>query len=397
MAGGISVDCLVVGAGPAGSVAAHEVARNGYDVLMVEKRGEIGVPVRCGEGISKDVLDLLCLEPDPSWALWKLGGARIFSPGGHSIVIEESMAGPEVGYVIRREEFDKVLARRAAGAGAVIQLWTEATELTVAEGGMRVIVEKFGRTQEIDARVVVAADGFESQVARWGGIDTRLPPGDVETCIQYEMVGLELDTRYADFYLGRDIAPGGYVWIFPKADDAANVGIGVNGIFLKRGGEPKELLDRFIEGNPRFKGASITEINAGGVSVSLPLERTVADHMVVTGDAARMIDPLTGGGIYNACLSGLKAGEAISKALEKGDTSERGLSPYEGLWRGSIEEKLARNYIAKEKFLSVDDRTLDRIVDAISDYNLSDISTRELLKVVMSAHPELLPALGGLL
>ncbi|MBN1390112.1 MAG: NAD(P)/FAD-dependent oxidoreductase [Candidatus Thermoplasmatota archaeon] len=391
------VDCLVIGAGPAGSVTAREVAKGGWSVLMVEKRPEIGVPVRCGEGISKQLLDMIGLEKDPSFISAEMDGAKIISPGGHVLTLGPEIAGPEVGFIIEREVFDQRLAKMAARAGAEIWVRAEAVSYEDAGDGVVVGIKLISGAISVKARVVVAADGFESLIARWAGIETKLDIKDIDTCLQYEMVGIETDDRYTEFFVGRRYVPGGYVWCFPKEHGIANVGLGVNGLFVNEAGDTKRYLDDFIASNPRFSKGKITEINGGGVSVSLPLEETVADHLVIVGDAARMIDPLTGGGVYNACYAALQAGKTICEALEKNDTSKAALEPYERRWRDGLEMEMARNYIAKEKLLEVSDETLDKVISAISGYDMKDITTEEILRAVGSRYPEVLKVLGGLM
>src|SRR3970282_824833 len=123
--------------------------------------------------------------------------------------------------------------------------------------------------------------------------------------------------RYNDLYLG-SCAPGGYAATFWKAPDVANVGIGVNLSRIRERADAKKYLDAHIARTPGLAKGEVIEEGAGAVSVSMPLERTVADGLVLVGDAARLIDPLTGGGILNACLSGKYAGEVGAEAVRMG-------------------------------------------------------------------------------
>jgi digeranylgeranylglycerophospholipid reductase len=390
-------DCLVIGAGPAGSTTAWKLAEKGRSVLLIEKRKEIGVPVRCGEGISKQLLELIGVEPDNSWISTEMDGAMIYSPSDHMLSIGPEIAGPEVGYVIRREGLDQELARRAARGGAVVRVMTEAVSMKRSDEGWKVVLRTIEGIREIQAKVVVAADGYESLVAGWAGLNSRLGMKDIDTCIQYEMVGIEVIDKFTEFFLGKQRAPGGYIWCFPKGRDVANIGIGVNGALIENLAEPKRYIDMFIEKNERFSKGMITEINAGAVSVSLPMERTVTDSLLVVGDAARMIDPLTGGGVYNSCFAAIQAALTIDEALEEGDTTEKGLGRYEERWRDGIENEMVRNYLAKEKMLSISDEVLDKIIIAISEYELEDITTDELLKAIISKYPEVMDDLSDIL
>ncbi|MGZ4950605.1 MAG: NAD(P)/FAD-dependent oxidoreductase, partial [Halobacteriota archaeon] len=179
-------DVVVVGAGPAGSYAAATAASE-CDVLLIEKRQEIGDPVRCAEGVSKEALSKF-LPPQKEWIANKVTGARIFAPDGTLLEVSEELAGPEVGYVLERKIFDRDLAKRAAKAGADVTVRTRAVGVIREDGFVRgVKVRHLGEPLEIRASVVIAADGVESQVARWAGINTTLRPSDLESCAQYLM------------------------------------------------------------------------------------------------------------------------------------------------------------------------------------------------------------------
>ena len=387
MASDLKTDVLVVGAGPAGSMTAKWAARHGASVLMIEKRQEIGSPVRCGEGMSKEWLADVGVTPG-RWVNLEVEGARIFSPNETVFEINEKHAGNEVGYVVERDEFDKQLAIDAANAGAEVRLKTAATGV-LKEGGRIVGVraKQFGSPFEIRAKVTVAADGFESQVARWAGLSTNIALRDMDTCLQYRMTHVDSDVRFCDFYLGK-VAPGGYVWVFPKADGLANVGIGVQVSQIKTMAEARDHLDRWIEKHPAYAKGKKIDMVGGGVSISPPLKQTTADGFMVVGDAARMIDPLTGGGIANGCIAGKIAGEVAARAAASGNASLEAMMEYDRRWRQLLEEKLLRNWIAKEKLVSLPDETFDKLIDALSGVKLEKLSVLNILKAVREKYPE---------
>ncbi|MDH7508553.1 MAG: NAD(P)/FAD-dependent oxidoreductase [Methanomassiliicoccales archaeon] len=382
-------DVIVVGAGPAGSMTAKHAAQNGASVLMIEKRQEIGSPVRCGEGISRASLDEVGIRPDRKWIAAEVDGAKIVSPSGHTFTINERMAGNEVGMVLERVLFDKALAADAAKSGAEIRVKTSAVGLKFENGKVRgVKVISQGEPMEFEAGCVVGADGFESQIGRWGGLDTTLKPNDITSCFQYRLTNIDHDFRYCEFIIG-SVAPGGYIWIFPKDEHTANVGIGVLLSKIKAPGQVKQLLDRFIAKDERLNKGQPLDAVSGAVSVSPPPDKLVRDGLLLVGDAARIIDPITGGGIAHACISGMLAGKVLGEAAQDGDFSEAKLMKYENMLRDRLENKLWRNWMAKEKLITLSDETFDKIIQTLAEVGVEKMSVGNILKVIKSRHPEL--------
>ncbi|MEE8232553.1 MAG: NAD(P)/FAD-dependent oxidoreductase [Thermoplasmata archaeon] len=383
-------DVIVVGAGPGGSNTARYAAMNGARTILLEKRQDIGSPVRCGEGLSKVHLEDAGITIDKRWFTNEVEGAHIVSPGGHRLTIGSKYAGSEVGMVIERDIFDKTLALEAAKAGSEIMVKATVTDVTRENGTVNgVRVEHFADRFNLKAGCVVAADGFESQVGRWAGLNTMLKGGDIMSCLQYRLTGIEVDPLYCEFYLGSGVAPGGYLWVFPKSADTANVGIGVMAKKVIDKADAKTYLDKFIEKDPRISDGKPLDWVAGGVSTNPPLEKTVAPGIMLVGDAARQIDPITGGGVANACRAGRVAGEVLGEAAQGGDFSLDQLMKYETGWRAKMENTLYRNWMAKEKLARLDDATLDKIVDSLADAGVERLSVLAILEAVKAKHPEL--------
>jgi len=383
------VDVLVIGAGPGGSMAARNAAENGAEVLMIEKRQEIGSPVRCGEGIAELWLNEIGITPDKRWIANQVDGARVFSPSGHCLTMDAARAGSETGFVVERDIFDRTLASEAVQAGS--DLWVRAMAMGAKVEGdtvREVTVERLGERVTIVPKVVIAADGFESRAAGWVGLNSRIVPKDVDSCLQYRLVGIDDDMRYNDFYTGSD-APGGYVWVFSKGEGVANVGIGVSADRLKAPGDVKMYLDRFIAKHPEFAKGKAVDMVAGAVSTSLPMDRTVKGNFMLVGDSARMVDALTGGGVVNACMAGKIAGKLAAEHVQGSD----GLGDYERAWRVELENTLIRNYVAKEKAAHLSDETFDRVILALKDLEITTITTAEILQSVAKAVPDLIEEL----
>ena len=167
------------------------------------------------------------IEPDPVWVSSVIHGARIFSPNETPVTIHQEDAG----YVIERKVFDRKLTELAVDAGAEIMVKARVTGVTTTENNVvdGVIFRYSGREYKCKAKVLIAADGVESQVGRWAGIDTTHQLRDVAICAQYLISNIDIRPEYLDFYVGHEKAPRGYIWVFPKGDDIANVGIGIRG------------------------------------------------------------------------------------------------------------------------------------------------------------------------
>lgn len=352
-------DVVVVGAGPAGSVTAKTAAEKGLDVLLIERNPEIGVHVKCAEALNTKTIPKTILKKiDKRCICTKPTEANFYSPDGTCVNIS-SISGV---YILNRNIFDKSLAIEAEFAGASIQVNTHVSGLIKAHNQVKgVNVRNNGKEYRILADVVVGADGVGSRIGRMAGIDTRLPKGDICVCAQYFMCGVEdsIDEHTCDLYFGNEVAPGGYAWAFPKGNGCANIGLGIRGNFSKEGYRASDYLKKFVK--HKFpKGKSIVKIH-GAVPVSGPVYETVSDGLVLVGDAARQVDPATGGGILYAIQAGIIAGEVISEAKDENDFSKKKLMKYEKRWKRSFGKVLMK----RRKLRDLTDEELNRIAHGL--------------------------------
>jgi digeranylgeranylglycerophospholipid reductase len=380
-------DVIIVGAGPGGSMAAKTVAEAGLDVVLLEKRQEIGDPVRCAEGVGKRALCQM-VKPEPEWIASEVKGARIYAPDGRSIVMSEDKSGSEVGYVLERKVFDRGLALQAARAGAKVMVKTRALGLLRKEGiPCGITAMRIGEPLRIEAPIIIGADGVESKVGRWAGIDTTLKLKDIESCAQFLVYDPSLDDEYTEFYLGNSIAPSGYAWSFPKGEKLANVGLGIQGS-RSSPGEAMRLLHEFMKSH--FPNGKVVEMVVGGDPCAGIIESATADGVMLVGDAARQTDPLTGGGILNAMEAGIIAGEVAVKAITSGKVSRAGLKEYEDRWRESIGRHLARSLEFKEFFVKLTDKDLNLLFGSLAKEDISKMDLPSMLRVLFKLNPKLL-------
>ena len=384
-----SYDIVIVGGGPAGSSAAMTAAKAGLSVLMVEKRAEIGSPKRCGEGLSKSALERMGLEKDDSWVCRTVLGASAYAPNGKKITIDYK--GPE-GWVIERKVFDKWLAKKAVHAGAKVLAKTDAVSLIKEDGKVSgVTLESGGKKWDVHAKLVIAADGVESKMAREAGIDTTLRLVDVASGVQFEMAGVDIDPDRIELYFGNDVAPAGYAWIFPKGKNEANVGIGVRKPWSKK--TALEYLNDFVESKPGLKKGSIVEVNGGGVPVGALMEDMVADNFMIVGDAAHQVNPIHGGGIAESFVAGRMASQIASQAIRKGDTSKEALSEYNRIWWSERGERLSKLVRLREVTESLSDEELNWLAEYLQGEDLIEFARSSSLKklgIILMKKPRLI-------
>ena len=389
----IETDVLVIGAGPAGSTAAKHAASGGAKVLLMDKKSEIGAPKRCAEGVSNGGLESLGIEHNPRWITRQLDGVRLISPDGTNVwLTSDKVDLPEAGCILERKVFDKYMAMDAGRAGAEIKIKTLATSMERVDEGFLVDAECMGEKFQIQAKIVIAADGPESRVARWAGLKTAVKPKDMESAAQFEMAGVEMENNNCiEFYFG-SVAPGGYAWIFPKGDDIANVGLGV--LTTNTDKTAYEYLLEFVKNCPATQNAQPVELNIGGDPVGGMPKKLVTDNLMVVGDAAGQVNPLTGGGIISGMTGGMIAGKVAAEAINEGDLSEKKLKEYETTCRAEIGDSINKYLKVKDYMMTLNDDELNSIADTFKDSDFEKISTAELVKKLIKVSPKALLKLG---
>lgn len=384
-------DVLVVGGGPAGSNAARYAAK-GADVIIIEKKKEIGGPVQCAEGVSDGIFEKLEIKPNSRYVSTKIEFVKLIAPNGTVIRLDgEKVKYWKSGMVLDREVFDKAIAKEAARNGADFLMKTRFVSAKRTSKGVTVQAKQMNEDIQIDAKIIIGADGPPSIVARSLGMDTTVPLRYLESGIQYLMMPMEIEPCI-ELYFGDCYAPGGYSWVFPKGEDQANVGLGV--LPVKAGQKTAQYyLDKFIE-RPRFKKAKIVEVNAGAIPVNGPLKEPYMDNLLLVGDAGRFVNPLTGGGIHTAIITGKHAGLLAAEAISKGDYTSNFLKKYNDMWKPDIYDELDKCLKAQEAFMKLNEKDLDSIAETLKDLKLETISTISILKAIVAKNPGLLLKFG---
>lgn len=317
----LSCDLLVVGLGPAGGSAALAAASRGLNVVAVERKRKIGVPVQCAEFVPL---------PMGRWTRaagvlqQRVAGMNTFLPSGASA----HTAFP--GLMIDRAAFDRAIARDAERAGARILLGARLLDF---DSDAR--VARVGHDDgafEVEFRLAVAADGPHSRLADAIGLQPLTTVDTRQYTVPLHRPGADTDIWLSQAY------PGGYAWLFPKGD-VANLGLGADRRIAPDLKQPLEQLRERLAGQG-IVGRDVLGRTGGAIPVGGIRERLVAGPVLLAGDAAGLTHPLTGAGIPAAVISGDRAGEAAAEFLAGGKAGA--LADFEEDVRDQFEDSVAR-------------------------------------------------------
>jgi len=339
-------DIIVVGGGPAGLYAGWQLARAGAAVTLFEEHQSSGDPVHCTGVLAAEAFQEFDL-PNGS-VLNPLRTVRFFAPSGETV--EYSTPTTEA-VVIDRGRFDRDLADAATAAGVETQYGDRVTAVDVDARG--VTVTAGGMT--VRGRACVLACGASYAVHR------RLGLGMPRMMLHSAQAELPVDEpRDVEVHFGSSVAPSGFAWAVPVRRDRPYVRVGVmcdgdpSGHFSRMldGIADRWGVDRAVRCQPRQKILPLA-----------PLERTYADRVVVLGDAAGLVKPTTGGGIYYSLLSASLAAETLTGALAKNDLSASSLADYQAGWRKRLGSELRWQLILRRVAQRLSDAQIDGLFE----------------------------------
>ncbi|MBC8254932.1 MAG: geranylgeranyl reductase family protein [Ardenticatenia bacterium] len=388
-------DVVVVGAGPGGSAAAYWLARRAIDVLLVDK---VHFPRAkpCGDGLTPHaiaMLETMGLARTIEQRGRAFAGVRVLAPDGRASLfnLPAGMDGqPQQGLVIPRHDLDDILRQQAVAAGCRFLPGFMALVPHYCQGQLAGIVGQRGsHPLTIQARLVILATGSSRTLVEALGLAPDDKPSGL--AMRAYLTGVSNLDEYLEIYLHGDLLPG-YAWIFPAGEKTANIGVGIRLDGITPGEGARQLraaFERFVQ-SKSAEGRLLGQAHGAPLCTDFPAIRTFASGALVVGEAAGLVNPLTGEGIALALESGQLAAEIANKALRAGNVSSDQLLRYDEALRQRHADYFndARELMAR--------LTHPTVMEAVIRCSLTDDRIKEALtSAVLGGQPRHAIALLG--
>ncbi len=352
----MDADIIVIGASPAGLMAARNACEKGAEVLLLEKKEEIGNPPHPANSFFKGMLDKCGEKVDPSYVVHYLKGMKIISPSGRTVEVETP------GYAIDKTKFDKFYANKVMKTG--VDLWKGVNVQNIHREGRNFTVNTSAGV--FTSKLVIISDGINSKMASLLGLKTMKHPEDIAWGIELDIKSPGLGKpEMFEYYVGNH-APGWKTTYSPRGGDNAAIGA-----YVRRcGTDATPYLNAWVEYFKKLKGLEefevVRKLSGGDPIVTIPNEY-VTDGIMVTGGAAGQ------SGIGYAMRSGQICGDVAADAIRKGDVSKSSLLEYRKIWE---KEFMAEHYLGRiglETLRKMTDKEIDEMTRVFENEDLSFI------------------------
>jgi digeranylgeranylglycerophospholipid reductase len=342
-------DVIIVGAGPAGSYMAYELASSGHHVAVFEGKSAPGLNACCTGIISTECFQSLDLSTDG--ILTRVSSAKFFSPSGRCLRLQtESVQA----YVVNRFLLDKGIASKAQSGGAQYFFSCPVIDIIPGRDNIQAVTSCFGARELFSARVVVLANGFRPK------LPSKLGLGKIKNFLAGAQAEIEAkNVDELEVYFDQEIAPGAFAWLVPTSPNTAYIG-------LLATSQAKLHLQKFLK-NLFYRG-KLTGQEAKIEQKAVPLgtlARSYGDRILVVGDAAGQVKPTTGGGIYFGHIGAKIAAGVLDDALGGDNLTAGQLSRYQKQWKAKMGKELSRGYRARWAYTKLSDRQIEGIFNAL--------------------------------
>jgi digeranylgeranylglycerophospholipid reductase len=352
----MDADIIVIGASPAGMMAARNACEKGSSVILLERKEEIGNPPHPANSFFKGMLDKCGEIADPSYVVHYLKGMQIISPSGRTVEIETP------GYAIDKTKFDRFYAEKIMKTGVDLLKGIEVQNI-LRDGEIFSVDTSAGVFR---SKIVIISDGINSKMASSLGLKTMKHPEDIAWGIELEVRAPELGKpKMFEYYVGNH-APGWKTTYAPRGGDDAAIGA-----YVRRcGKDATPYLNAWVEKFKKLKGLEelevVRKLSGGDPIVTLPNEYIANGIMVVGGAAGQS-------GIGYAMRAGQICGDVAADAIRKGDVSRNALSKYRKAWEKEFRAEHYLGRIGLETLRKMTDREIDEMVAVFEKEDLSFI------------------------
>ncbi len=387
----LEYDIVVIGGGPGGLTVAYYAGKAGFKVALIERRNEWGKPVACAEGISVEGLTR-AFEVRDEWVSSPIEGAKLIAPGGREVFVDH----PDAGFVLDRPRFEADLARMCRQVGVDIFQPAVVREVVGEEFVDFVLVETGEGLLKLSGKFFVGADGVAGLSTRWCCPEEVVAIDGLHSCAQVLVESPEISGEaITEFWWGRSVAPGGYAWVFPKGNNRANVGLGIVPAMTETPAE--KYLECFL--SERFGNYRVIERRDGVIHTTGRISTMGRGNLLLVGDAARLANPISGGGLDCALASGKIVAELLTDMWNAECPSI--LQEYERKWLETMGRYLDIYAKIRRGVMRLADEDMDKIAEVVDRmlggkrWNALDIPA--IVKNIVLSSPKLLALAGKII
>lgn len=344
----MKTEAAVIGAGPAGLIAAKVISSKGFNTTVFEEHRQVGTPDHCAGIISVEGFDRLGISLDESFYLNTIRGGRLYSSDGTCLEIRDRK--PRA-HIIDRSGLDRYLARMAVDSGAELRTSTRVNGIVPTKKG---IIGLKTKDYSVRSNVLINSEGAKGRLLSGAGIETGQQ--GVFNGYNVDIPGVRVEQDMVEVWFNDEVSNDFFTWVTPVNEDTVRVGLGTSNP------DGHSDLSKFIR--KRFGDVDVPAIHGGLICTGGPVKRTSYPGMLLVGDVAGQVKPTTAGGVVIGGLCAGIAGEAASNYLEKGAQSE--LDWYDREWRRLFVNELSTMQVLRNMLNGIGDDRLNRMFSALN-------------------------------